>query len=95
MKRIVTLLAVLAALIGIVVVSQKKRDSRMSRGRTSGAAERTLLLPGLDVNNIKKIRIKDSTSEVNLSLAGEHWVVNERSNYPADSSSELLSHAHW
>lgn len=83
MKRIVTLLAVLAALIGVVFVSQKKRDSRMSRGRTTGTAERTLLLPGLDVNNIKKIRIKDSTGEVNLNMSGDKWVVNERSNYPA------------
>ena len=83
MKRIVTLLAVLAVLIGIVVVSQKKRDSRMSRGHTVGAAERTLLLPGLDVNNIKKIRIKDNTGEVNLNVAGDKWVVAERSNYPA------------
>jgi Domain of unknown function (DUF4340) len=83
MKRIVTLLAVLAALIGIVIVSQKKRDSRMGRARTVGAAERTLLLPGLDVNNIKKIRIKDTTGEVNLTVAGDQWVVNERSNYPA------------
>lgn len=83
MKRIVTLLAVLAALIGIVVVSQNQRDKRMSRVRTAGAVERTLLLPGLDVNNIKKIRIKDSSGEVNLNLAGDKWVVNERSGYPA------------
>jgi Domain of unknown function (DUF4340) len=83
MKRIVTLLAVLAALIGVVIISQKKRDSRMGGARTVGAAERTLLLPGLDVNNIKKIRIKDSTGEVNLTVSGDQWVVNERSNYPA------------
>ena len=83
MKRIVTLLAVLAALIGVVIISQKKRDSRMGGARTVGAAERTLLLPGLDVNNIKKIRIKDTTGEVNLTVDGDQWVVNERSNYPA------------
>jgi len=92
MKRIVTLLAVLAALIGIVIVSQNSRDKRMSRGRTVGAAKRELLLPGLDVNAIKKIRIKDKESEVNLSFAGDKWVVNDRSDYPAsyDKISRVL-----
>ncbi len=83
MKKIVILLAVLAALIGIVVVSQNSRDKRMTRTRTAGAKERTMLLPGLDVNNIKKIRIKDTTSEVNLNVSGDKWVVAERGNYPA------------
>jgi len=83
MKRIVILLAVLAALIGLVVVSQNSRDKRMTRARTAIAADRTLLLPGLDVNNIKKIRLKDSTGEVNLNVAGDKWVVGERSSYPA------------
>lgn len=92
MKRIVTLLAVLAALIGIVIVSQNSRDKRMSRARTSGAADRTLLLPNLDVNNIKKVRLKDSTGEVNMTVKGDKWVVDERSDYPAsfDKISRVL-----
>lgn len=92
MKRIVTLLAVLAALIGIVVVSQNKRDKRMGRVRTAGTEARELLLPGLDVNGIKKIRIKDNSGEVNLNASGDKWVVAERSGYPAsfDKISRIL-----
>lgn len=92
MKRIVTLLAVLAALIGIVIVSQQSQDKRLSRARTVGAADRTLLLPNLDVNNIKKVRIKDSTGEVNMSVKNDKWVVDERSDYPAsfDKISRIL-----
>jgi hypothetical protein len=92
MKRIVTLLAVLAALIGVVVISQNKRDKRMGRGNTSSTKARELLLPGLDVNGIKKIRIKDSSGEVNLNASGEKWVVAERSDYPAsfDKISRIL-----
>lgn len=92
MKRIVTLLAVLAALIGIVIVSQNSQDKRLSRARTTGAADRTLLLPNLDVNNIKKVRIKDSTGEVNMSVKNDKWVVDERSDYPAsfDKISRIL-----
>ena len=92
MKRIVTLLAVLAALIGFVVISQNKRDKRMGRVRTAGTQSRELLLPGLDVNDVKKIRIKDNTGEVNLNASGDKWVVAERSNYPAsfDKISRVL-----
>lgn len=92
MKRIVTLLAVLAALIGVVIISQNKRDKRMGRGNTSATKPRELLLPGLDVNGIKNIRIKDSSGEVNLNTSGEKWVVAERSNYPAsfDKISRIL-----
>lgn len=92
MKRIVTLLAVLAALIGIVIFSQKSRDKRMTGARAVGAAKRELLLPDLDVNNIKKFRIKDSSGEVNMNVVGDKWVVAERNDYPAsfDKISRIL-----
>ncbi len=83
MKRIVTLLAVLAALIGLIFYSQGKRDKTMSKASSMGAAMRELLLPDLSVPAVQKVRIKDTTGELTVEVAGDKWTVKERDGYPA------------
>ncbi len=84
MKRIVILLAVLAALIGLVLWKQSSTSKTMSKARTIGAQMRELLLPDLNLASVQKIRIKDSSSEANLEVSGDKWIVKERDGYPAD-----------
>lgn len=91
-KKIIILIAVLAALIGAAFYQQKDRKSRLSTGSRKGVDMRTLLIPELDVNSIQKIRIKDVGSEVNVALNGTAWTVAERGGYEAsfDKISRVL-----
>ncbi len=91
MKRIIILLAVLAALVGAALYQQKDRHSRLSSGTRKGTALRELLLPDLDVNSVQKIRVKDAQGEVNVALNGSAWTVVERHGYEA--SFERISRA--
>jgi len=91
MNKIILLLAVLAALVGAVIYQQKDRKSRLSSGARKGVEMRELLLPALDVNSVKKIRVKDDKSEVNVALNGTTWTVAERGGYEA--SFEKISRA--
>ena len=84
MKKIILLLIVLAALIGVAVITKDSSDNRLKP-----AAAREKLLPDLDVNAVRKIRIKeyDTTkgafNTVTLAITGDQWGVGERSGYPA------------
>ncbi len=79
MKKILILFVVLAALVGAALYLKQDRKSRLSRG----VPARELLLPGLDVNSVQKIRIKDDKQEVNVALNGTTWTVAERGGYEA------------
>lgn len=83
MNKIILLLAVLAVLVGAALYQQKDRKSRLSSGARKGVEMRELLLPGLDVNSVQKIRVKDEKSEVNVALNGTTWTVAERGGYEA------------
>ncbi len=78
MKKLVILLIVLAALVGVAMLVQDKSGQKFKP-----APGREKLLAGLDVNAVKKIRIKDHEKTATLVLKGETWTVAERSDYPA------------
>lgn len=78
MKKVIMLLIVLGALIGVALVT---RDT--SENRLKPAAAREKLLPDLDVNAVRKIRLKEGDKTVTLAITGSEWTVAERSNFPA------------
>jgi hypothetical protein len=81
MKKSLPLILILAALLGVSYYQSSSRGKRLS----AGAASRELLLPELKAKsqNIKKVRLKEGSKELNLSQKGNQWVVAERSDYPA------------
>jgi hypothetical protein len=83
MKKIIILTAVLIALVGAALYQQKDRKSRLSSSSRKGADMRDLLIPDFDINTVKKIRLKDDKSEVNVALSGTAWTVAERGGYEA------------
>lgn len=84
MKKVILLLIVLAALIGVAIVTKDNSENRLKP-----AAAREKLLPDLDVNAVRKVRIReyDTTkgafNTVTLAITGDQWGVGERSGYPA------------
>ena len=78
MKKIILLIAVLAALIGTYFYAQHDRTAKLR-----GAPVRQMLLPDFDVNSVQKIRLKDEKSEVNVALNGTLWTLAERGGYEA------------
>ncbi len=84
MKKVILLLLVLAVLIGVAVVTKDNSENRLKP-----AAAREKLLPDLDVNAVRKIKIKEYDTEksvfntVTLAITGDQWGVGERSGYPA------------
>lgn len=85
MKKILILLAVLAALIVTAVVYQKQQNATLNTAATSGARSRDLLLPNLDITEVQKIRVKDDKGEVNIAIADDRKgaSVAERAGYRA------------
>ncbi len=78
MKKVIFLLIVLGALIGVAFVT---RDT--SENRLKPAAAREKLLPDLDVNSVRKVRLKEGDKTATIALTGEQWTLAERNNYPA------------
>ncbi len=97
MKKSVILLIVLAGVLGIAYYKKNERNSRLNRS-TASIKLREKLLPDLtDVNAIKKIRIKDSSSEATLQVQNDTWVIAERGGYPLNKETlqtALLSLQH-
>lgn len=85
MKKILILLAVLAALIVTAVVYQKQQNATLNSAATSGAKSRDLLLPKLDITEVQKIRVKDDKGEVNIAINDDRKgaAVAERGGYRA------------
>ena len=78
MKKVILLLIVLGALIGVALVTRDNSENRLKP-----AASREKLLSDFDVNVVRKVRIKEGDKAVTLALTGEQWTLAERSNYPA------------
>jgi len=78
MKKIITLLVVLAALIGVALYTQDSSEKRLRP-----IAGRDKLIPDLKINDVRKIRIKEGDKSATIALTGDEWTVAERSNYPA------------
>jgi hypothetical protein len=85
MKKILILLAVLAALIVTAVVYNKQQNATLNTAATSGARSRELLLPKLDITEVQKIRVKDDKGEVNIAINDDRKgaAVAERGGYRA------------
>lgn len=84
MKKSIILLLVLAALVGVAVVTKNQQDARLSENTRRGVKTRELLLPNLAVNSVKTVVVQDQDSAVHLKIEGDIWKVEERSGYPAD-----------
>lgn len=84
MKKTIVLLIVLAGLVGFAVFYQGNRDQRINSARLVGVPDRDTLFPELEVGKIRKIRVSEGASQVNLEVEGEErWVVRERHGYGA------------
>ncbi|WP_395748423.1 DUF4340 domain-containing protein [Prosthecobacter sp.] len=92
MKKILILLVLLTAIIGIAVFKGKERTTRLNRATTT-VKMRELLFPetekdgkteGFDINGIRKIHIKDDKAEITLTVQNDTWVCQERGGYPVE-----------
>jgi len=84
MKKSIILLVLLAALVGVAVITKNRQDARLSENTRRGVKTREFLLPDLAVNSVKTILVQDKDSVVHLKIDGDNWKVEERSGYPAD-----------
>ncbi|MCB1210931.1 MAG: DUF4340 domain-containing protein [Verrucomicrobiales bacterium] len=85
MKRVVILLAVLVGLVGLSLLMKSRRTKTLT-----AATMREFLLPDLAkpevVNGIKKVHVKTKDAEATVEVAGDAWVVAERSGFRADGN---------
>lgn len=84
MKKSLILLLLLAGLVGLAVVTKNKKEAKLSENVRRGVTTRELLLPDLDVNAIKTVKIKDKNGQVTLKQGADQWMVEERSGYGVD-----------
>lgn len=83
MNKVLLLIVILAALVGVSIYVKKDRESVVNRGVSQGAELRERLIPDLQINGVKEIRIKTGTEAATVKMDGEKWVVAERDGYPA------------
>ena len=80
MKKILTLVIVLGALLGVAWYKSNERNSRLNRS-TGTTKHRKLLIEDFDINGIKKLRIKeDKQAKLELPSAGYQKVVDAGNN---------------
>jgi hypothetical protein len=84
MKKSLLPLIVLAGLVGLAVVTKNKKEAKLSENVRRGVVTREFLLPDLDVNAIKTVKIKDKNGQVTLKQGADQWAVEERSGYAVD-----------
>lgn len=80
-KQLLTLLVLGLLIGGAGLLVYKNQIANRRQGNLSLGQK---LLPDLSVNDVKHIRIKRATNEVNLVYKGDLWRVSERSDYPAN-----------
>jgi len=78
MKKTLILLVILAALIGVAVVSKNNKTKQLAVAST-----REKLLDKLDVNTVQKIVLKDGDKVATIGVTDNQWTVAERSGYRA------------
>lgn len=83
MKKIIILLAVLVAIIGIAYFKGNERNRRLNRSATS-IKSRELLFPEFDINGIRKVHVKDDKGESTVTVQNDTWVIAERGGYPVE-----------
>ena len=84
MKKSLVLLLLLAGLVGLAVVTKKQKEARLSENVRRGVSTREYLVPDLDVNAVKTVKIQDKDQTVTLKQGAEQWVVEERYGYGVD-----------
>jgi hypothetical protein len=74
---------VLAALVlgggGLLVLKNRQAEFAESKGNVGG-----VVLGTFDVNAVAGLRLTQGTNAVNITKAGDDWVVKERGGYPAN-----------
>jgi hypothetical protein len=74
---------VLAALVlgggGLLVLKNRQAEFAESKGNVGG-----VVLGAFDVNAVAGLRLTQGTNVVNITKAGDDWVVKERGGYPAN-----------
>ena len=74
---------VLAALVlgggGLLVLKNRQAEFAESKGNVGG-----VVLGTFDVNTVAGLRLTQGTNAVNITKAGDDWVVKERGGYPAN-----------
>jgi hypothetical protein len=91
MNKSLILLVLLAVLVGVAVFTKRQKDARLSEVARRGVQNREFLVPGLDVNAVRAISIRDNEREVLLKQGSDGWAVEQRGGYPVDL--ERLSRA--
>ena len=83
-RKQLTILIVLVALVGGAgwVFLKRQHNAYMPSSRQLGQK----LFPKLPVNDVARIHVKDSASELNLVKKDDLWRVQERGDYPANFS---------
>lgn len=84
MKKPLVLLLLLAGLVGLAVVTKKQKEARLSENVRRGVTTREYLVPDLDVNAVKTVKIQDKDQTVTLKQGAEQWIVEERNGYGVD-----------
>ena len=80
-QKQLTILGVLGlalAVIGLVVSKSKQREYK-----STNVENIAKVLPGFPINDVTKLKIKDSASETTLEKIDGVWTIRERDNYPA------------
>jgi hypothetical protein len=95
MSKLVLRLALLGALIGFAVYYQNQQNAALNTAASRGAKMRELLLPGLQIENLRRFVIRDEKNSVSIQVANDlkSATLTERGGYPAsiDKLSTVMS----
>jgi len=95
MKKIFLLLVILGALIGGALYYQDQQNASLNTALSRGVKLRERLLPDLDITAVRKFKLQDDKSSVNVAISNDlkSATIAERAGYPAslDKLSTALS----
>ena len=95
MSKLMFRLALLGALIGFAVYYQNQQNAALNTAASRGAKMRELLLPGLQIENLRRFVIRDEKATVSINVANDlkSATLVERGGYPAsiDKLSTVMS----
>ncbi|MCX6853438.1 MAG: DUF4340 domain-containing protein [Verrucomicrobia bacterium] len=95
MKKILLLLIVLGGVIGTALYYQEQQNANLNTASNRGAKIRERLLPDLDISAVRKFKVQDDKSSVNIAVSDylKSATVAERGGYPAslDKLATVLS----
>jgi hypothetical protein len=85
MKKILLLFIVLAGVIGTALYYQDQQNATLNTASSKGEKMRERLFPDLDISAVRKFKIQDAKSSVNITVSNDlkSATVAERGGYPA------------